>query len=514
MDKSIALAELFRLAGVAPLSAFPTGLAVTGVVESTSDVAPGSLFVARKGETHDGHRFLADALRRGAHAAVVEREDLPSPGIPVIRVPDSREALGRLCAAFHGFPSRGLLLIGVTGTDGKTTTTHLTASVLRAGGRRTAVISSVGGQIDGDHYSTENTTPPPPLLQRLLAEASARGNQAVVMEVSSHAVVQRRIEGCSFQGGILTNVAADHLELHASLKEYRAAKKRFFQHYVAKSGREEPWQVLNTDDPTGRSLRSLKRVRTFLYGLGAGSLLRAEEIACAKRRIAFRLITPQGDARVLLPLTGSYNVPNALAAAAAGLACGVPLERIREGLEAFHGVPGRFAFVECGLPFDAVIDYAHTPQAVRAVAEEGRRLTAGRLLVVFSAPGGRWVQKRAEMGRLVGERADYAVVTTDNPGREDPEDIAREIVRGLKRRPPLEGFDVELDRGRAVEAALGAARPGDLVLLLGKGHEEYQIIGEDRVPFSERETILRYAESWKQRARRETALKECPSGAA
>lgn len=503
------LGELFRQADVPPLSPIPAPLAVTGVVESTAEVAAGGLFVARKGETHDGHQFLGEAIRRGAHAAVVERKNLPPLSIPLVRVRNSREALGKLCAAFHGFPSRRLLLIGVTGTDGKTTTTHLTASVLRAGGRKTAVISSVGSQIDGEHYNTENTTPPPPLLQRLLAEAAARGNEAVVMEVSSHSVVQQRIEGCRFRGGVLTNVAADHLELHASLKDYRAAKKRFFQRYLTSPGEDgPPWQVLNMDDPTGRSLRSLKGVRTLLYGAGALCPVRADEISSAKKQIGFRLICPQGSIKVRLALTGTYNVTNALAAAAAGLACGVPLERIREGLESFHGVPGRFAFVECGLPFDVAIDYAHTPQAVRAVAEEGRRLTAGRLLVVFSAPGGRWVQKRAEMGRLVGERADYAVVTTDNPGHEDPGGIAREIVRGLKRRPPLEGFAVELDRARAVEAALEAARPGDLVLLLGKGHEEYQLIADKRVPFSERETILRFAEGWKQRALREAALKE------
>ena len=171
-------------------------------------------------------------------------------------------------------------------------------------------------------------------------------------------------------------------------------------------------------------------------------------------------------------------------------------------------MPGRFAFVECGLPFDVVIDYAHTPQAVGAVMEEGRRLAGGRLLVVFSAPGGRWVQKRAEMGRLVGERADFAVVTTDNPGDEDPEAIAREIARGLKRRQPPEGFTIELDRARAVETALAAAKPGDLILLLGKGHEEYQLIGNQRIPFSERETVLRYAQGRQRRALPETALKE------
>ncbi|MEK6710311.1 MAG: cyanophycin synthetase, partial [Nitrospinota bacterium] len=294
----------------------------------------------------------------------------------------------------------------------------------------------------------------------------------------------------------------------ASLKEYRAAKKRFFQHYVAEKGIGQPWQAINLDDPTGRSLRSLKGVQTYPYGLGTNCPVRADDISAAKKNITFRLVTPQGAVKVRLSLTGGYNVLNALAAASAGLACGIPLERIREGLESFRGVPGRFAFVECGLPFEVVIDYAHTPQAVGAVMEEGRRLAGGRLLVVFSAPGGRWVQKRAEMGRLVGERADFAVVTTDNPGDEDPEAIAREIARGLKRRQPPEGFTIELDRARAVETALAAAKPGDLILLLGKGHEEYQLIGNQRIPFSERETVLRYAQGRQRRALPETALKE------
>lgn len=494
MMKPVSLVDLFRLAGVSPADPVARHLLVTGVTESTKELEPGMIFVARKGETHDGHHFLGAAAAKGACAAVVERNVGSVDGLPCVRVGDAREALARLCDAFYGHPSRRVRLIGVTGTDGKTTTTHLIAGVLRAGGSKVAVLSSIGGEIDGERYPTENTTPPPSLLQRLLATAAERKNDYVVMEVSSHAVVQRRLAGCRFLGGVLTNVSADHLEFHPSLAKYREAKRKFFQEYLTGSGDgAAPWQVLNADDPTGRRLRTLKGVRTLLYGLGSGASLRAEAVSSGKRRVDFRLISPEGSFPVRLSQTGGYNVPNALAAAGAGLACGVSWERIREGLEAFRGVPGRFEYLECGLPFDVAIDYAHTPQAVRAVLGEGRRLAAGRLLVVFSAPGGRWVGKRAEMGRLVAESAYFAVVTSDNPGDEDPGAIARDILQGFRPRPPREGFQVELDRGRAIELALAAARPGDLLLLLGKGHEEFQLVGGRRVPFSEREVVLRFA---------------------
>ena len=450
------------------------------------------VFVAREGTTFNGHDFLDIAASKGASAAIVNKKPSHTNGLISIRVADTAEALGRLCAGFYRNPSQKLRLIGVTGTDGKSTTAHLIAHILRTGGFNVAITSTVGTEISGKTYPMHNTTPPAPLLQQFLAEAACAGNEFVVVEVSSHAVVQKRLAGCRFCGGVLTNVAADHLELHQSIRNYREAKRRFFREYVAANGNNSgSWQVLNKDDLVGKSLTAINGVRTLQYSALNSAHIQARRIVAGRNQIDFEMVIQGKMVPVRLPLTGRYNVWNALAAAGAGVACEVPLDAIREGIETFSGVKGRFEYIHCGWPFDVIIDYAHTPQAVSQVLRESRQLTPGRLIVVFGSPGDRWPGKRGLIGKIIGEQADFAVITSDNPGFENPAAIAKAVVRGLQIKPPPEGYEVELDRARAVNIALSAAWPGDMVLLLGKGHEEFQMIKGIRYPFSEREIVLR-----------------------
>jgi len=490
----ISLSELFRLAAIVPVDPVPDHLAVTGITESTAELKAGMVFVAREGSTFNGHDFLNIAAAKGACAVIVNKKPSNTIGLISIRVADTAEALGRLCAAFHGNPSHKLRLIGVTGTDGKSTTSHLVAHILRAGGYKVAITSTVGTEIGEKTYPMLNTTPPAPLLQQLLAEAARAGSDYVVVEVSSHAVVQKRLAGCKFCGGVLTNVAVDHLELHQSLKNYREAKRRFFREYIAaNASSSDNWQVLNKDDLVGKSLAAANSVRTIQYSAMNSAHLQARRIVAGRNQTDFEMMIQGRVVPIRLPLTGRYNVWNALAAAGAGIACEVSLDSIRVGLETFSGVKGRFEYVHCGLPFDVIIDYAHTPQAVGQVMRQSLQLTAGRLIAVFGSPGDRWPGKRSLIGKIIGEHADFAVITSDNPGFEDPAVIAKAVVRGLKIKPPPEGYAVELDRARALDLALSAAWPGDMVLLLGKGHEEFQMIGGIRYPFSEREIVLRYS---------------------
>ena len=496
----ISLSELFRLSGIVSVDPIPEHLSVTGITESTAELKAGMLFVAREGTTFNGHDFLNIAAARGACAAIVNKKPSPANGLISIRVADTAEALGRLCAGFYGNPSHKLRLIGVTGTDGKSTTSHLVAHILRCAGHKVAITSTVGTEINGKIYPMHNTTPPAPLLQQFLAEAADAGNDYVVVEVSSHAIVQKRLAGCKFCGGVLTNVAADHLELHQTLRNYREAKRRFFREYVAADGNSsEAWQILNKDDLVGKSLAAIHNVRTIQYSALNSAHIQARRIVAGRKQIDFEMVIQGRVVPVRLALTGRYNVWNALAAAGAGLACGVSPDSIREGLETFGGVKGRFEFIECGLLFDVIVDYAHTPQAVRQVLREGRQLTSGRLIAVFGSPGDRWPGKRSLIGKIIGEHADFAVVTSDNPGFEDPAGIAWAVERGLQIKPPPEGYAVELDRARAVGLALSAAWPGDMVLLLGKGHEEFQMIKGIRYPFSEREIVLRFSKGEKRR---------------
>lgn len=479
------LAELVQRAGVGSIAG-PADCSVEGISHDSRSVKPGDLFVCLAGANFDGHRFAADAVSRGASALCVQRDDSDVPHVPRIIVEDTRRALPMLARAFHGDPSQSLRLVGVTGTNGKTTTTLLIASILRAWEMRVGTIGTLGADLDGEPIPSTHTTPEADDLQSLLALMLRRGAAAVCMEVSSHALAQYRTDGCRFDAAVFTNLTQDHLDYHGDLDGYFNAKMRLFEEYPRTSGK--PFvAAVNADDPRGGEVVSRTAGRVVTFGVTASAQVRAEAVQAAPDRVAFTALTPDGPLPVRLNIGGSFQVYNALAAIACCLGMGVPKEAIAQGLAAVDRVPGRFEPVKTGLGWHAIVDYAHTPDGLKNLLASARQLHPARLVLVFGCGGNRDRTKRPVMGRIAVEGADYVIVTSDNPRNEDPRAIIGEILAGMK--DASVPVVVEPDRKAAIERALGEAREGDVVLVAGKGHEDYQEVKGERLPFDDRSVI-------------------------
>jgi len=491
--------ELARLLSVLePLPQAPGGLDITGLAYDSRRVGPGDVFFAIEGLVHDGHEFCDDAIGRGARAVVCERPVPAPPGFPVIVTPDSRLALALCAAQFHGHPSTRLRLIGVTGTNGKTTTTYLIRSILEAAGHRTGLIGTITADIAGEPCRIARTTPESLELQSLFRRMVAAGVTHAVMEVSSHALTLKRVAGTEFDVGVLTNVTQDHLDFHRDFTDYLRAKETLFTG-LGSSYRVHPKPgkkaaVINCDDGGGADIleRGGLQVPVITYGLSPGSLVRGRDVAADAAGSRLRVAFPRGETRLTLGLSGRFNVYNALAAFATGLVEGVPVSLIIDTLARQQGVPGRFERVgaDLGLPFTVIVDYAHTPDGLENALRTARELAAGRVIVVFGCGGDRDRGKRPVMGRVAAAMADFVVVTSDNPRSEPPETIIDEIVAGI---PPdaHAAWEVEPDRARAIRDALEAAGEGDLVLIAGKGHETYQEVAGCTLPFDDREVARR-----------------------
>lgn len=474
--------ELVRLLGALGQAVLRGGegarVDVRGLAYDSRRVSPGDLFVAIEGYTTDGHRFVGEACERGA-AAVVARKPVEVPeGVPLIVVPDTRAALSRLSAEFFGRPSEGLTVVGVTGTNGKTTTTYLIHSILARAERAPALLSTVEERLGPERRAARWTTPESLELQAFLAEALRRGHRTVVMEVSSQGLVGRRTDDVRFGAAVFTNLAPEHLDFHKTMAAYGEAKALLFRGLS-----QEAVAVLNADDPFSRRLAALTPARVVTYGTRAPAEVRGEVLEVGPSGSRF-LLEAGGERNELhTPLLGRHNVANCVAAAAAAWALGVKWEAIAAGIEALESVPGRLERVDVGQPFTVLVDYAHTDHALKNVLKAARELTEARVLVVFGCGGDRDRSKRPRMGAAAADLADEVWVTSDNPRSEDPEGIISEILEGIEDR---RGVHVEPDRARAIAQALSAARPGDLVLIAGKGHETYQIVGAERRPFDDR----------------------------
>ncbi|MDA8146573.1 MAG: UDP-N-acetylmuramoyl-L-alanyl-D-glutamate--2,6-diaminopimelate ligase [Thermaerobacter sp.] len=452
----------------------------SGIAYDSRRVGPGGIFVAIPGFRDDGHRYIPAAVAAGAAAVVAERDPDSLP-VPWVRVADSRRALAQLACGFFDHPSRELDLVGVTGTNGKTTTTHLLRQVLEAAGSKTGLLGTVHNLIGDRVLPVEHTTPEAPDLQQLLRRMVDEGCRAAVMEVSSHSLTLQRVAGTHFRVTVLTNVTQDHLDFHGTFEAYLAAKASLFD-------ATRP-AALNADDPNFPLFRKRCR-RVLTYGLGEGAQVRGEAVRVLPEGARFNLITSRGVWPVRLSLTGRFNVYNALAAAAAALLLGVDETAVVRGLEAARPVTGRLERVEEGQPFTVVVDYAHTPDGLEKLLTTVREFTAGRVLLVFGCGGDRDRGKRPLMGEVAARRADYAWLTADNPRSEDPEAIIEEITVGF-RRAGRDNYRRTVDRAMAIREALRAARPGDAVVVAGKGHETYQIFRDRTEAFSDREELRR-----------------------
>ena len=479
----------------------PLPATVTGVAYDSRKVEPGECFVAVAGFKQDGRRFIADALARGAALVVAEGDD-PLAGRPTPRVlvPAAREALARLADAYWGHPSRALTLVAVTGTNGKTTTSFLVEALLRAAGHRTGLIGTIQYRVGEQAVEASQTTPEAVELQALLARMRDGGVTGAAMEVSSHALALSRVAGTEFDVAVFTNLTQDHLDFHGTLEEYARAKRRLFE-ALAAGGKPRRTAVVNIDDPAGAEMVRGLPLATLRFGLrsapGGVPEIRPRAFTSGLDGIHLDVETPRGALTIASPLVGEHNVMNLLGAVGVGLALEIPLPTVGAALSAVTAVPGRFERVEAGQPFLVVVDYAHTPDALERVLTTARRLVpgGGRLAAVFGCGGDRDRGKRPIMGEIAARIADRVWVTSDNPRTESPEAIVEEVLVGVARVAGSAGRHVGMpDREAAIHGALGWARAGDVVVIAGKGHETYQVVGSTALPFDDRAVARAFLE--------------------
>lgn len=457
---------------------------IVGVAYDSRRVTPGMVFVAVPGQNVDGHDYINSAIDRGASAIVCAHNGFSSSKATKIVVSDPRQALARLAAAFYRHPSAGLRVIGVTGTNGKTTVAFALKRILETAGAKTGLVGTIRYEIGERMIPAHRTTPEALEIQQMLAQMLQAGCQACVMEVSSHALDQQRVLGVEFDAAIFTNLTRDHLDWHGDMDAYFAAKEKLF--IPAEPGGKKCAAVINLDDPYGERLakRGDLAVRVT-YGLGEAAEVRATEIKLGPDGTRFTVNYSGRRLVCRFPLIGRHNVYNALAAAGAGLALGVDEQTVQLALNRMSPVPGRLEAVECGQPFGVLVDYAHTDDALENVLNTVREITANRIVLVFGCGGSRDKSKRPRMGRVAARLADFSLITSDNPRRESPAEIAAQVEAGF-REARADGYRIELDRRHAIEAAMAMARKGDTVLIAGKGHETYQEFHDTVVPFDDR----------------------------
>ncbi len=468
---------------VRPGSGGPPPTELIGIAYDSRKVARGDLFVALKGLRADGGTFVQQAIERGAAAIVSERPAPADLTAPWVQVSDARLSLAILAAAFYGHPSRDMQVVGITGTNGKTTTAYLIASIFDAAGLRSGILGTVGYRIGHEVRDATHTTPEAPEVQGLLREMADRGCRACAMEVSSHALALRRVDGTSFAAGVFTNLTRDHLDFHADMESYFQAKRRLFEMLPA----EAP-ALVNLDDPRGAAFAAAA-ARPVTYAVNRPADITPGPLSFSLEGLTFDVRTPRGTLHARSSLVGRPNVYNILAAVSVGTALGLSFDAIERGVTALDGVPGRFQVVSTGHDeVTVVVDYAHTDDALRNLLETARPLSRGRLITVFGCGGDRDRTKRPLMGAVASRLSDVIFITSDNPRSEDPYRIIEEIQRGITpdtTRVTAQDVVAMVDRRAAIARAIEVAKPGDLVLVAGKGHEKYQVIGSQVMPFDD-----------------------------
>lgn len=468
---------------------------ISGIVADSRRAERGSLFVAVSGGNVDGHRFIPDAVQRGAVAVVGERDLGSELSVLYARVPDGRAALALLAAAWHGFPARHLRVIGVTGTDGKTTTATFIHAILTAAGLKTGLISTVAAVIGDRRLDTglHTTTPDALDVQGYLAEMVSAGSAYAVLETTSHGLHQKRVDACDFDVAVVTNITHEHLDYHGSFENYREAKATLFR-MLAASARKPGMPrlaVLNADDPSYEYLRAIPADRHISYALDAPADVTAHGIIESGGGQRFTVDTPAGRFVAQIALPGRYNVANALAAISVAVALGLPGAAIQHGLAAVTRIPGRMERIDEGQDFTAIVDFAHTPNSLERALSVARTMTSGRLIVVFGCAGLRDRGKRPLMGEVAGRLADFTVVTAEDPRSEHISAIMAEITAGLHAagRREGEGYVRIAERAVAIAFAVTQARAGDLVIVTGKGHEQSMCHGVREYPWDDHEAV-------------------------
>lgn len=473
-------------------------LAITGITQDSRQVKPGDIFVALQGEAADGHRYISQAVANGAAAVLGMQEIEPLP-VPYLRVADSRLALAQLAAAFYGYPARQLTVIGVTGTDGKTTTCNLIYHILRAAGVRVGMVSTVNAIIGEQMLDTgfHVTTPDAPDVQRYLSLMVEAGLTHVILEATSHGLAQDRVAACDFDLAVVTNITHEHLDYHGSYEAYRAAKGKLFtglDYTPEKKFRPQRGAILNRDDSSFEYLHALSAQPQLNYGFDPAADVRPEQVIYAPESMNFTAVGRSIDNesfRIALqtPLIGAYNISNCLAAVTLTRGfLNLPEQAIAAGLKAFPGVPGRMERIDLGQDFTAIVDFAHTPNALRSALQTARQLTPGRVIAVFGSAGLRDRMKRRMMAETSAQLADLTILTAEDPRTESLADILAEMAEGMQKSGGIEGrnFWRIPDRGQAIRFAVNLAQAGDLVIACGKGHEQSMCFGQTEYPWDDR----------------------------
>jgi len=457
------------------------GVSVCEITHDSRQVEPGSIFVAIRGESFDGHDFVQAAIDRGATAIIVEERQQGS--IAQIVVADSREALAWAARTVFGDPDTSLVIAGVTGTNGKTTVTHMVEAIMAAADIPVGIIGTLGARIGGSGLPIARTTPEASDLQRILASMRNEGVGVVLMEVSSHAIQLRRTDAIRFSVMGFTNLTQDHLDFHGDMETYFAVKQRAFAPKRTDSA------VVNVDDSWGARLADRSPVPILTVSIGGDSDLSATDVVSTSTGSSFVVSTPAGSVSVDLPLLGLFNISNALVAVGIALKLDISPTAIGAGLRGLKPIPGRMEVIPHDGPFAVVVDYAHTPDAISAVLASARSVVSGRVIAIFGAGGDRDSQKRSLMGAAAARLADVAIITTDNPRSEDPAEIAAEISQGAEAQLHAT-VETVLDRRLAIRRGIAVAEPGDMVLVLGKGHEQGQDVGTEVLPFDDRQVVV------------------------
>lgn len=462
---------------------------ITGIEHDSRKAETGTLFVCIKGVHVDGHKFILQAVNAGAKAILTTRETVEVPaGVAILRVPDLNKALDTIVPYFHDYPARSMRIIGITGTNGKTTTSYITRAILRAAGYRVGLIGTIQIMIEDEVYPIHNTTPDVVELQHTLAIMRDKGMDYVVMEVSSHALDQDRVAGIEFDTAVFTNLTQDHLDYHKTLENYMLAKAKLFDKVSEAGVKNGKTAVVNIDDAAGKVMLEHAKCRHITYAIDKKADLRATAINVLASGANFTLNNEAfGKMPLKLHITGIFNVYNVMSAVGAALAENIESAVIAKVLQEFTSVPGRFELVKAGQDFSIIVDYAHTPDGVENVLKTARKIAKKKIIAVFGCGGDRDRTKRPIMGRLAAELADVVIATSDNPRSEDPEFILNEVETGVKEKIGNKQHEKIVDRRQAIFRAVALAQTDDIVVILGKGHENYQILKDKTIHFDDKE---------------------------
>lgn len=476
--------QLIKCLGSPKLSPDLHDFQVKGLSCNSKSVRDGFVFVAIKGTREDGSKFIDEAIDKGAKVVVIEPQSRKAtkspPKASFIEVNDARKALAKLAAEFYGNPSQKMKVVGVTGTNGKTTITYLIEAILKEAGLRPAVIGTVNYRFGGRTTPSKNTTPGPLELELMLADMSKGRCDYAIMEVSSHALDQERVEGISFHSAIFTNLTQDHLDYHKTIKDYFQAKLKLFKNLSTRA-----YAVINNDDKYAKTISGFTKAKVITYGIDNNADLRAQDIKFDMEHTEFGVLGLGMSLEINACLIGKHNVYNMLAAIAWGLGEGIKPGIIKSALDKFSCVPGRLERINSRKNFCVFVDYAHTDDALLNVMKSLRALSPRKIITVFGCGGDRDKTKRPKMGRVVSELSDYAIITNDNPRSENPQSIIDDIKKGMKK----DNYSIVPDRAKAIKKSLSIAESGDIVLIAGKGHEDYQIIGNHVEHFDDREVV-------------------------